>query len=203
MSRSEHLVGADHALLAPSADLAQAYDLIAAFATPNRVVAGHRAFILDFVTAHPDALVRTCLDGHLTGSGMVVDDAGARVLLMHHAKLDRWLQPGGHADGDANLASVALREATEETGISDLLIDPDPADLDVHPIPARGAEPAHWHLDVRFLVRAPRSAKMLGNDESLELRWFTPSEVGSVDPDGELSRLVDAGLERANGADPV
>lgn len=198
MSPMPDLLAADHPALTPFGDLSTARQLVAAFATTHPVVAEHRAFILEFVDQHNDALHRTCLAGHLTGSAVVVDAACERVLLMHHTKLDRWLQPGGHADGNANLASVALREATEETGVEGLLIDPDPVDLDVHGIPDRGAEPGHWHLDVRFLVRAPAEAEVVGNDESLDLRWFEPASIVTVDPDGELTRLVTAALERAD-----
>ncbi|MCP5024681.1 MAG: NUDIX hydrolase [Actinomycetia bacterium] len=193
------LLPAGHRALDPSAHPGVAREAVAGFDTDHRVVAEHQAFILDFIAEHPDVLHRTCLDGHLTGSAVVVDAAGRRVLLMHHTKLGRWLQPGGHADGNANLAAVALREATEETGIEGLLIDPDPVDLDVHSIPERGTEPTHWHLDVRFLVRAPEGAVMVGNDESLDLRWFEPCEVATVDPDGELSRLIRSAMERTGG----
>ncbi len=203
MSAMSELVPADHPALRPSDDLGVARRRVAAFEATHPAVGDHRAFILEFVDQHPEALYRTCLPGHLTGSAVVVDAAGRRVLLMHHAKLDRWLQPGGHADGNANLAAVALREATEETGIEGLLIDPEPVDLDVHGIPERGTEPAHWHLDVRFLVRAPIDATVVGNDESLDLQWFEPAAVGAVDPDGDLTRLITAALERAGRHRPV
>jgi 8-oxo-dGTP pyrophosphatase MutT (NUDIX family) len=111
--------------------------------------------------------------GHLTGSAWVVDESGGRVLLLHHGKLNRWLQPGGHADGDFNLARVALRETQEESGLTRLqVIDSEIFDLDIHEIPARGAEPAHLHFDVRYLIRADSSEELVLSDESHALAWI-------------------------------
>jgi len=133
-----------------------------------------RSRILAFCEVHVDALHRTCLEGHLTGSAIVVDEEGKRTLLLHHAKLDRWLQPGGHADGDGNLAGVAHREATEETGLPGLRLLTPAVDIDVHAIPARAGEPEHLHLDVRFAAVAPAGAQVARNHESLGARWVGP-----------------------------
>jgi 8-oxo-dGTP pyrophosphatase MutT (NUDIX family) len=109
----------------------------------------------EFVRANPDCLLRSNLAGHLTGSAFVVDRNRRRLLLIHHKALSRWLQPGGHADGDPDLAAVAQREALEETGVADLdLLVPGPFDLDIHLIPERKGVPAHLHYDVRFLFAA-------------------------------------------------
>jgi 8-oxo-dGTP pyrophosphatase MutT (NUDIX family) len=139
-----------------------------------------REQMLAFVDAHPDAALRTCHEGHLTGSALVLDSAGERVLLLFHRKARRWLQPGGHADGDANLAGVALREATEETGIVGLRVALPAIDLDIHEVHFAG-EHAHLHLDVRFLVVAPPGAQVTGNHESEALRWVTLRELESLD----------------------
>ena len=112
-----------------------------------------------------------------------------RALLTYHRKLGRWLQLGGHADGDANLAGVALREAVEESGIADLAIDPAPVDLDIHVIPARPGEPEHLHLDTRFLVRAGPGAEPRMSSESLDLRWFAPRDLHGVETDDSVRRL--------------
>lgn len=147
--------------------------------------------MLAFLDEHPhDAHLRSCLPGHLTASAIVVDAKGERVLLTHHKKLGRWLQLGGHCDGDADLAAVALREATEESGIEGLEIDPVPIDLDIHTIPARKGEPEHLHLDTRFLVRAPVDAQARASDESDELRWFEPAEALAIDTDESVRRLI-------------
>ncbi|MEZ5226432.1 MAG: NUDIX hydrolase [Acidimicrobiales bacterium] len=157
-----------------------------------------RRSILDFCSEHPDALHRSCLAGHLTGSALVVDPSRGASLLIHHAKLDRWLQPGGHADGDGDLGRVALREATEETGLDGLSLVLPAIDLDIHEIPERGDEPAHLHLDVRFLVLAPAGAEADHNHEALDARWVTAAEASSYMDDGELKRLFRKGLAMAS-----
>ncbi len=129
----------------------------------------------------PDALLRTRLEGHLTASAWVWSPDRQRVVLVHHKKLDRWLQPGGHADGDPNLAQVARREVEEETGLVKLtLMDEVPLDLDVHLIPKRPGVPAHLHHDVRFLFHAHEET-LRCSEESNEVRWFTNEEVRDFD----------------------
>ena len=127
---------------------------------------------IDFIRENPACCERSLPIGHLTGSAWLVSNDGQRALLMHHRKLNRWLQPGGHADGNADLAQVALREAEEETGLANLIVDPEIYDLDQHRIPARGNEPEHWHYDVRFVVHACGSELFIQNEESLALAWF-------------------------------
>lgn len=145
--------------------------------------------ITDFCSDHPDALWRTCWEGHFTGSALVVDQRGESMLLIHHRKLNRWLQPGGHADGEANLALVALTEATEETGVDGLVVYPRIIHVDIHGIPARQDDPAHVHLDCRFLVVAPADASVEPDVvETMGACW-----VGPEDPrlaKGELSQLA-------------
>jgi 8-oxo-dGTP pyrophosphatase MutT (NUDIX family) len=183
--------------LAPAADLATATSIVAAApsATLDPDQQRVQAAMLRFAADHPDALVRTCAAGHLTGSALVLDATGTRTLVLFHTKLQRWLQPGGHADGDANLAAVAWREATEETGIDGLGVDPVPIDLDIHQV-APPHEPAHAHLDVRFLVVAPVGAVERGNHESEALRWVTLDELGALGVDPGTERLARAGFAR-------
>jgi 8-oxo-dGTP pyrophosphatase MutT (NUDIX family) len=147
-----------------------------------------------FVAAHADCFERRCVPGHVTGSAWLVSHDGARFLLTHHRKLGRWLQLGGHADGDPDPARVALREATEESGITGLRLATvagrvEPLDLDAHEIPARGDEPAHVHYDVRYVVVAPPDATLAISDESLALRWFPSAEPLAVPHDESVARL--------------
>jgi 8-oxo-dGTP pyrophosphatase MutT (NUDIX family) len=151
------------------------------------------AHIRGFVARHRDPFDRAIAEGHLTGAAFVVSADGRQVLLLHHRKLQRWLQPGGHADpGESEGETVALREAREETGIDGLALHPTaprPLDVDVHDIPARGGEPAHQHLDLRYLVTAPASAvTALAEAESTALRWFTWDELAGLDLDPGLRR---------------
>jgi 8-oxo-dGTP pyrophosphatase MutT (NUDIX family) len=149
-----------------------------------------------FVHDHDDALLRTCAEGHLTGSALVVDVSCDRLLLLHHRKLRKWLQPGGHADGDANLAAVALREATEETGLDGLRVVVPAVHLDIHRVePPR--EAPHLHLDVRFLVLAPPGAVAVGNHESLALRWVSEAELPAYTDEPGLLELAGIGLALA------
>ena len=140
---------------------------------------------------------RRRLAGHFTGSAWLVDASGQRVLLTHHRKLGRWLQLGGHADGDADLAAVALKEAEEESGLGDLVVEPAIFDLDRHAIPARGEEPEHWHYDVRFVVRATGSEDFAVGEESLDLAWKPVSEL-AADPsaDESMRRMAAKWLSR-------
>ncbi len=143
---------------------------------------------LALMNAHPDALDRRCRPGHLTGSALVLDATGTETLLLLHTKLGRWLQPGGHADGDGNLARVALREATEETGIPGLRIHPTPVQLDIHRV-APPTEDAHLHYDVRFLVLAPADAQPQPNHESQALRWVPLDGLADMGCDPGLIAL--------------
>lgn len=138
-----------------------------------------------------DPFRREHLAGHFTGSAWLVSADRERALLLHHRKLDRWLQPGGHADGDGDLAAVALREAEEETGLRGLRVEPAVFDIDRHRIPARGAEPEHWHYDVRFVVHAGEDETFAVNEESHALAWRPIVEIAN-DPamDASVRRLA-------------
>lgn len=154
-----------------------------------------RARMLAFLDAHPDALHRSCTTGHLTGSALVVDPDSHNILLLFHAKVQRWLQPGGHADGDGHLAHVALREAEEETGIEGMSVVTPAIDLDVHVFQsAAGSEPDHLHLDVRHLVLAPVGAVGEVNHESERLAWVALHDLSRYDVDAGTVRMARAGL---------
>lgn len=166
---------------------------LAAHAEQGETVARFAAFLAS------DARVfeRGHAVGHFTGSAWLVSGDGERVLLTHHRKLGRWLQLGGHADGDADLACVALREAEEESGLPDLAVESAIFDLDAHRIPARGDEAEHWHYDVRYVVRAGADERFTRNAESRALAWRSVAEVADdVDLDGSLRRMARKWLAR-------
>ena len=154
---------------------------------------GEAALVAQFVTLLGDAVdpfVRERLAGHFTGSAWVVSGDGQRSLLTHHRKLGRWLQLGGHADGDRNLARVALREAQEESGLEALALHSAAIfDLDKHWIPERGPVPGHWHFDVRFVVRAGGAEHFSVSEESLALAWRPVDELVN-DADASMARMA-------------
>jgi 8-oxo-dGTP pyrophosphatase MutT (NUDIX family) len=189
-------------------------DALARLVPADGEEAADRDRIAAFVVRHTAPFDRAIAEGHLTGSAITVSADGARVLLLHHRKLDRWLQPGGHAEpGETSGEAVALREALEETGIHGLQLHPTaprPLDVDVHEIPARGAEPAHEHLDLRYLVAAPAGATVSPQlEEAHSVRWVPWDEVAALLPDHGLRRalakarslVAPAGPARERGSD--
>lgn len=153
--------------------------------------------IVELIEAHDDILERTCRPGHLTGSGLVMERHGGRLLVLFHTKLRMWLQPGGHADGDPDLGRVALREAVEETGIEALEVLTPAIDLDIHTVHPP-SEDAHLHLDVRYLVLAQRGSVPQGNHESEAIRWVDAVELAALGCDDGLIRLARRGLDLAS-----
>ena len=174
--------------------------LLAAFADYARRwpeeadVAGAFIALVDDVD---DPFVRERLTGHFTASAWLVSVDGTRTLLTHHRKLDRWLQPGGHADGDRDLAASALREACEETGLTGLTVEPAIFDLDRHWIPARTDVPGHWHHDVRYVVRAGTDENFVVSEESHALAWRPIDHVATDNAaDPSLRRMARKWLAR-------
>lgn len=140
---------------------------------------------LAHLDAHPDGMWKACAAGHVTGSTLVVDPHGGRVLLTLHKKLRMWLQMGGHCEPqDTSLAAAALREGVEESGIAGLtLLRPEPVNLDRH------LTPCAWHLDVQYAAVAPPGAVEEISDESLDLKWFAYDEIAEV-ADGSVRTLL-------------
>ena len=154
-----------------------------------------RHAVLAFLAARPDGCLRECVPGHVTGSALVLDHTGTRALLTLHPRFGRWLQLGGHCEEtDADIVAAALREATEESGIGDLAIDPEPAALHVHPVTCSLGVPTR-HLDIQFIVHAPPNAEIAVSDESLDLRWW-PLDALPEDCDFGLTQLAEAAARK-------
>lgn len=146
--------------------------------------------MIAFVRRHPDCFERSLAIGHITGSAWILSGDGKRALLSHHRKLNKWLQLGGHADGDADVLRVALREAREESGLAGITpVSADIFDVDVHAIPARSGEPAHLHYDVRFLFRVTGDERFRVSDESHDLAWVAPDELPALGVDESVLRM--------------
>jgi 8-oxo-dGTP pyrophosphatase MutT (NUDIX family) len=168
----------------------------ARYPSEQAVAARIRALVVE----HADCFDRTCRPGHVTASAWITTPQRDRVLLVHHRKLDRWLQPGGHADGQSDIPAAALREAQEESGLPGLQLaeagdEMTPLDLDVHIIPARFnaegelLEDAHEHHDVRFLITATAGLKPQVSDESHDVRWFTSDELHAAIDEESVLRM--------------
>ena len=156
----------------------------------------------NLISEHEDCFERTCQPGHITGSAWVVSEDSQRFLLLHHKKLDKWLQPGGHADGETDIANVARREVLEESGLSEIrLLSPMPLDLDIHIIPdcvnsyGELIEQGHEHHDIRFLFKVEGDSTLVLSDESNELRWCTAEEVRSLTDEWSVLRLLEKSIE--------
>ncbi len=158
--------------------------------TPTEAERVSHARTVELVKTQPLCFERSLAAGHITASALVVDEGGMRALLVHHKKLDRWLQPGGHADGDPDVLAVAMREVREETGLT--RIEPVHRgifDVDVHPMPARPNEPGHDHYDVRFLLRATGDEAIQISDESHAAAWFEGRYFDELRTDDSVCRL--------------
>ena len=144
-----------------------------------------------FIETQPRCFERDCFDdGHVTGSAWVVDPGGSRVLLTHHRKLGKWLQLGGHSDGDPDTLAVALREAEEESGVRVRPISEAVLDVDIHAIPASKGEPAHLHYDVRFAFRAVSSGGLRVGPESIDLAWIDIDDISRLTEEKSMLRMA-------------
>lgn len=146
-----------------------------------------------FIVRHPNCFDRSLMPGHVSGSAWVVNPARTHVLMMHHRKLDLWLQPGGHADGDPDITQVVLKETAEETGVelrhlnlvSDAIFD-----VDVHTVHASVHDPRHEHFDIRFLVEIDDHLPIPGNDESHDIGWIPLDQVMRFNNARSIYRLI-------------
>ena len=166
-------------------------DLLREHAAADAREEGFRAEMLALCDSEGACSRHHYVPGHFTASAFVVSPDGDEVLMIHHSKLQRWLQPGGHfEDGDPDAIAAALREVVEETGVADVEILDGLFDVDVHEIPARpGKEPAHRHYDLRVLLRARDRAAVAGSD-ALAVRWVRLGDVSEVESDASVMRAV-------------
>lgn len=149
-----------------------------------------QAQLLAFVEKHENCFERSLLIGHVTASAWVVNPERTHVLLLHHGKLDKWLQPGGHCDGDADVLAVALREVSEETGLCPAPVSKEIFDVDAHIIPERKGVPAHVHYDVRFLLEIGQDHQPVVSEESHDVEWVELSKVAARNTDESVLRMV-------------
>lgn len=145
---------------------------------------------VDFVESHPDCFERSLEIGHITGSAWIVDSTGRKTLLTHHRKLNIWLQPGGHADGNPDVLAVAMDEGLEETGLAELEpVTKEILDIDIHGIPERKGEPSHFHYDVRFLLQQRGGENYIVSEESHDLAWVEMEELERYTVEWSMRRM--------------
>ena len=147
-----------------------------------------------FAADNPNCFERELVEGHFTGSAWVLNPSRTHALMLKHRKLGMWLQPGGHADGDADITRVVLTEVSEESGV-DLnnvkLVSDAIFDVDEHIIPANAKDPRHKHFDIRFLVEIDDALEIPGNEESIDIGWVALREIARFNNARSFFRLVE------------
>lgn len=166
----------------------QTHQLLTDYSSPYPEEHVYKKEMLQFLDMCPDCFFRSCRVGHFTASAFLLNPEKTHALLLHHAKLDKWMQLGGHCDGDPDVLGVAIKEAQEESGIQKIrAIRPTVFDIGIHLIPPYKVEEAHYHFDIRFLLHAYETDQVIQNHESKALQWFEitgenlPKNRASVD----------------------
>jgi 8-oxo-dGTP pyrophosphatase MutT (NUDIX family) len=174
---------------------ADAVQLLTSWDAPDAEQESRRREYVAHLERHADGLSRSCLPDHITASTLVLSADAEHVLLTLHAKAAKWFQLGGHVEPrDVSLHAAALREAIEESGLTEVLVHPAPVHLHTHAVPFCGGRPGTHHLDVRFVAVAPPGAAHAVSEESLDVRWWPVADLPSDEP--SLRRLVELGRDR-------
>lgn len=172
----------------------QLLSLLDNYRTPFNTEAGYASRLRRFVKQHENCFERMLWPGHITGSAWVVNPTRDKTLLLHHRKHNQWFQPGGHADGDADILRVALRETQEETGLpaeTIKLVNNNIFDVDIHVVPASDKGPEHMHYDIRFLVEIDDKIPVPGNNESHEILWIPLEDVTRFNNNLSTCRMLE------------
>jgi 8-oxo-dGTP pyrophosphatase MutT (NUDIX family) len=159
--------------------------------------------IISFVLNNQQCFSRELTAGHITGSSWLLNAQEDAALLMHHRKLGRWLQLGGHCDGESDVLAVALREAQEESGVNNIIpISKEIFDIDVHLIPENSKEAAHYHYDIRYLLKVNSNENILLNDEANALLWVKKDGSNLPEVDESVRRMFDK-WRKSNNLTPL
>lgn len=174
-----------------------AAQLLHRYAPASKEERQFKAEMLTFLNAYDDCFERTLAVGHFTASCWLLNKAGDHALFTHHAKLNRWLQLGGHCDGNPDLLAVAIKEAQEESGIEHIIpVSSEIFDIDIHLIPENKKEAAHYHYDVRFLLQVTSDETIVRSDESHDLRWFNKDATVLPNVNDAVRRMFNKWLYR-------
>lgn len=158
--------------------------------------------MLKFINENENCFERSLEIGHITGSAWLINKDGDKALLMQHAKLNNWFQLGGHADGDSDILAVAIKEASEESGISAIkAISNDIFDIDIHEIPANHKEKSHFHYDIRFLLQVASDETIKINRESNQLLWFCRNTENLPSKEESIIRMHNKWINLNNKCD--
>ena len=149
--------------------------------------------MLSFIENHTNHFSRTNHHGHFTGSAWIINPDKTKILMTHHKKIGKWLQLGGHADGESDLLKVSQREAVEESGINNfVIISNEIFDMDIHEIPPIGSDPKHLHYDIRFLLQAdPDKESLIISNESHDVAWIPLDQIAHYNSEQSIMRMVD------------
>ncbi len=168
------------------------YDLIASYQPSYQKESVFQEKMLELISTCEDCFLRSCRVGHFTASAFLLNKEMTHSLLMHQTKLDKWMQLGGHCDGNSDILAVAVKEAQEESGINEIKpLSSEIFDIDIHLIPPNGNDEAHYHFDIRFLLHAYNNDRVYKNHESKELRWIKKDSTNIPSKNDSVTRMFE------------